>query len=193
MCHIGRCFSTNWMINRAVQPALRHLAVGRSSVKNDWLWGPGEQMRQGHGAGLKDWVCPLGFPSGYHFHTGLSVPLTEWLHLYKRGYFCIGSVTPTCSSWDVISAFSSTLLTLIMQLNAALQIPTAAHPHYNTPLLSPTLCLCHNQPTNECFSLFLFKTTFSTLPSQRQHFPSANIDTLDRTETVLSSLCPTSY
>lgn len=62
MCHIGSCFDTNWMINRAVQPALRHLAVVRSSVESDWLWGPREQMGQGQQSWTKrlsvsPWFC----------------------------------------------------------------------------------------------------------------------------------------
>lgn len=163
MCHTGSCFATNWMINTAVQPVLRRLAVVRSSVESDWLWGPREQMRRGgHGAGPKTSDCDshLVLHQRNHFHTG------------DAGCSVSHRIAAACSSWHVISAFSSTLSTLIMQLNAALRIPAAAHPHYNTPPLSPTLYLSHtHRQTTECFSLFPFMTTFSTIHSQRQHSP----------------------
>lgn len=71
----------------------------------------------------------------------------------KEGSCCVSRrIAEACSSWQVISAFGSTLLTLIMQLNAALRIPAAAHPHYNTVLpLSPTLSVTHTH-TNQSVS-----------------------------------------
>lgn len=144
MCHTGSCFATNWMINTAVQPVLRRLAVVRSSVVSDWLWGPREQMRQGTWSWTKnEWLwLSFGFASKNHFHTG------------DAGCSVSHRIAAACSSWQVISAFSSTLLTLIMQLNAALRIPAAAHPHYNTLPLSPTPSLSHTQINHRVFLSF---------------------------------------
>lgn len=145
MCHIGSCFATNWMINRAVQPAVRHLAVVRSSVESDWLWEPREQMGRGHRAGPNNRGCLHGSASKNHFYPRLYLRVIQHTHTHV--------LQAACSSWQVISAFSAAPLTLIMQLNAALWIPTAAHPHYNTLPRSPTLSVSVTH-THHSVSLF---------------------------------------
>lgn len=59
----------------------------------------------------------------------------------------------------VISASGSTLSTLIMQLNAALRIPAAAHPHYNTAF-PDSLCVTNHRaflPFSLHFPLLIVK------------------------------------
>lgn len=87
-----------------------------------------------------------------------------------------------CSSRHVIAALSSAPSALIMQLNAALQIPAAAQPHYERryPPALPSSPVRHRQNPSVC--LFFFPSpplprplhddstvTFSTIHSQ--HFP----------------------
>ena len=158
MCHIGSCFATNWMINRAAQTASRPFGCG-ARLTGEWLASRGRGSRWDGDTELdhSDWLCLLRSEQRFPFlvvpqcsraipHTNTGGAREREEKKKKEGGCCVPRrIAEACSSWQVISAFSSTLLTLIMQLNAALRIPAAAHPHYNTLLpLSPTLSATHS-------------------------------------------------
>ena len=160
MCHIGSCFATNWMINRAAQTASRPFGCG-ARLTGEWLASRGRGSRWDGDTELdhSDWLCLLRSEQRFpflvvpqcsraipHTNTGGGREKERKKKKKKEGGCCVPRrIAEACSSWQVISAFSSTLLTLIMQLNAALRIPAAAHPHYNTLLpLSPTLSATHS-------------------------------------------------
>lgn len=122
--------------------------------------GPREQMGRGHGAGPQRLtVLPrikISLSISRLPRCSRAIPRTNTRREKKKkkeGSCCVSRrIAEACSSWQVISAFGSTLLTLIMQLNAALRIPAAAHPHYNTVLpLSPTLSVTHTHTQTRVF------------------------------------------
>lgn len=108
------------------------------------------------GTGTQSWTKQQRVPPWFciknHFYPRLYLRVIQ--HTHKEVALFIAVLQAACSSWQVISAFSSAPLTLIMQLNAALRIPTAAHPHYNTLPRSPTLSVSVTHTQTRVFLFF---------------------------------------
>lgn len=132
--------------------------------ETDWLWGPRKQM----GRGTRRWTktrnrVSFGFASTYHFHTGLWSRVIT--HILKRGS------SQNCRGLLFMASYLCLWLHPL-NINYAAQCSTP-----NPCCSSPTLqycSLCHTHThgrTTECLSLFPFMAAFSTIHSQRQHFP----------------------
>lgn len=176
----GRCVTQEaaliqtGLINRGVQPAAETLGCGAG------LCGGGGWTRGDEGAD-GDTKLDLCVPLSLN-HPNVQAPRNRewWLRRLGGGGGRGGRGGRLCSSRRVIGAFSSAPSALIMQLNAALQIPAAAQPHYERsyPPALPSSPFRHRQNQSVClfFSVstspqpsYDSTVTFSTIHSQ--HFP----------------------
>lgn len=122
-----------------------------------WSWTKNKQL-------CLIWVCiklfHLPLPSLPYLHL-INHPPHAQAYIEKRLLHLTRQLTLL-----VIPAFSSTLSTLIMQLNAALRIPAAAYPHSN---ITVSYSLCHTHTNHGAFLSFYPK--FSTIHSQTTFSP----------------------